>query len=406
MGSVLNYSVWTATRPILTSARLRLPDCSARMQIFSSMSWHAILSAPPITRNPRISSIRCDEIGLLVFEEITGWQHIGDQKWQDICLDELKTMIERDRNHASIILWGVRVNESGDNDPFYLRTNALAHEIDPTRQTGGVRCFRESSFLEDVFTYNDFSNGVLEPNHQPYLITEFAGHMFPTKSWDHEERLVDHALLHAKIHNSQLGNEKISGAIGWCAFDYNTHIEFGSGDRICYHGVMDIFRLPKWAAYFYKSQLPPSKQIVLQPATHWTLGDRSGGGINSLTVFSNCDEIEVMIGEIQVGKFEPDRDVYPNLPHPPFTVRGLDRYTAWGQRQFHDLHLTGYIEGKPVAEHWISSNRVPQLLELSTDTDRLHADGADMTRLIFRITDQYGNPSSICDQGGDIRAGR
>jgi beta-galactosidase len=335
---------------------------------------------------------RCDEIGLLVFEEIAGWQHIGDQKWQDICLDELKKMIERDRNHASIILWGVRVNESDDNDPFYLRTNALAHEIDPTRQTGGVRCLRESSFLEDVFTYNDFSNGVLEPNHQPYLITEFAGHMFPTKSWDHEERLVDHALLHARIHNSQLGNREISGAIGWCAFDYNTHIEFGSGDRICYHGVMDIFRLPKWAAYFYKSQQPPSKQIVLQPATHWTLGDRSGGGINSLTVFCNCDEIEVMIGEIRVGKFGPNRDVYPNLPHPPFTVRGLDRYTAWGQRQFHDLHLTGYIDGKPVAEHWVSSNRIPQLMELSTDTDQLHADGADMTRLIFRITDRYGNP--------------
>ena len=334
---------------------------------------------------------RCDEIGLLVFEEITGWQHIGDQTWQDICLDELKSMIERDRNHPSIILWGVRVNESGDNDPFYLRTNALAHEIDPTRQTGGVRCFRESSFLEDVFTYNDFSNGVLEPNHLPYLITEFAGHMFPTKSWDHEERLVDHALLHARIHNSQLGNEKISGAIGWCAFDYNTHIEFGSGDRICYHGVMDIFRLPKWAAYFYKSQLPPSKQIVLQAATHWTLGDRSGGGIKTLTVFSNCDEVELTVGDIQVGRFTPDRDEYPNLPHPPFTIQGLDRFTAWGQRQFHDLHLTGYIAGKPVAEQWISSNRVPQLIELSTDTDRLVADGADMTRLIFRITDQFGN---------------
>ena len=115
------------------------------------------------------------------------------------------------------------------------------------------------------------------PNN-PYLITEFSGHMFPTKNWDHEERLIDHALLHAKINNLQMGNPKIAGAIGWSAFDYATHIEFGSGDRICYHGVMDIFRLPKWAAHFYKSQQPPSKQIVLQAATHWTMGDRSGGG--------------------------------------------------------------------------------------------------------------------------------
>lgn len=335
---------------------------------------------------------RCDEIGLLVFEEITGWQFIGDQKWQDICLDELSVMIERDRNHPSIILWGVRINESADNNPFYTRTNALAHQLDPTRQTGGVRCFRESSFLEDVFTYNDFSNSVLEPVERPYLITEFAGHMFPTKTWDHEDRLIDQALLHAKIQNAQLGNQKISGAIGWCAFDYATHIEFGSGDRICYHGVMDVFRLPKWAAWFYKSQLPPSKQIVLQAATHWTMGDRSGGGNNPLTVFSNCDELEVMIGDIPVGKFEPDRAAFPNLQHAPFTIHGLDQYSAWGQRQFYDLHLTGYIGGKTVAEQWISSNRLPRKLELSTDTDRLNADGADMTRLVFRITDQHGNP--------------
>ena len=335
---------------------------------------------------------RCDEIGLLVFEEIPGWQHIGDDEWQDLSLVEVRGMIERDRNHPSIILWGVRVNESQDNDSFYQRTNALAHELDPSRQTGGVRCFRESIFLEDVFTYNDFSNDVREPNHLPYLITEFAGHMFPTKTWDHEERLIDHALLHARIQDKQMGNEKIAGAIGWCAFDYATHIEFGSGDRICYHGVMDIFRLPKWAAYFYQSQQPPSKKIILQPATHWTMGDRSGGGNNPLTIFSNCEELEVLIGELQVGRFRPDRETYPHLAHPPFTIRGLDQYTAWGQRQFYDLHVKGFIGGRLAAEHHIASDRLPQRLELATDVNQLLADGADMTRLIVRITDQYGNP--------------
>ena len=334
---------------------------------------------------------RCDEIGLLVFEEITGWQHIGDENWQQTSIAELKAMLERDRNHPSIILWGVRINESGDHDQFYSRTNALAHQLDHTRQTGGVRCFLGSSFLEDVYTYNDFSNTVIEPTEIPYLVTEFAGHMFPTKTWDHEERLIDHALLHARIQNRQQGIPKIAGAIGWCAFDYATHIEFGSGDRICYHGVMDIFRLPKWAAYFYKSQQNPGKQVVLKAATHWTMGDRSGGGNNPLTVFTNCDEVEVHIGPINVGKFSPDRENYPNIAHPPVVIRGLDKYSAWGQREFHDLHLVGYLDGTSVIEQWISSSRLPKNLELSTDTNRLYADGADMTRLIFRITDAFGN---------------
>ncbi|MCA9899933.1 MAG: glycoside hydrolase family 2 protein [Ardenticatenaceae bacterium] len=335
---------------------------------------------------------RCDEIGLLVFEEIAGWQHVGDEKWQALCLDELETMIERDRNHPSIILWGVRVNESGDNDDFYTRTNALAHQLDPTRQTGGVRDFLGSSFLEDVYTHNDFSNGVRTPTEQPHLITEFAGHMFPTKIWDHEERLIDHALLHAKIHNLQLGHAQIAGAIGWCAFDYATHIEFGSGDRICYHGVMDIFRLPKWAAAFYQSQQDPAQKVVLQAATHWTMGDRAGGGNNPIHVFSNCDEVEIIIGEINVGRFQPNFAQYPNLPHPPFTIGGLDAYSAWGQSQFYDLRLIGYLNGQAVAEQRIASNRLPKRLELTTDTSQLYADGADMTRLIVRITDEFGNP--------------
>jgi beta-galactosidase len=45
-----------------------------------------------------------------------------------------------------------------------------------------------------------------------------------------------------------------------------------------------------------------------------------------------------------------------------------------------------------VAEQWISSSRLPHNLELSIDTDQLYADGADMTRLVFRITDEFGNP--------------
>ena len=65
-------------------------------------------------------------------------------------------MVTQYRNHPSVILWGVRINESVDDDDFYRRTNAAAHELGPTRQTGGVRCHKKSSLLEDVYTYNDF----------------------------------------------------------------------------------------------------------------------------------------------------------------------------------------------------------------------------------------------------------
>jgi beta-galactosidase len=332
---------------------------------------------------------RCDEIGLLVFEEIPGWQHIGDDDWQGISLRDVQAMIERDRNHPSIVLWGVRINESRDNTAFYTRTNELAHKLDPTRQTAGVRNFITSEFLEDVFTYNDFSNSVIDPIHTPHFVTEFNGHMFPTKTWDQEERVVEHALRHARIQDKAAGMDKVAGAIGWCAFDYNTHREFGSGDRICYHGVMDIFRLPKFAAYFYESQISPSVRPVLCAATTWTRGDRSEGGIDPLIIFSNCDEIEVFTGEELVGKYSPDRDSFPNLPHPPYQIHKL---MPLGQPQrFKDLRLVGYVNGQAVEEQIIASKNLPHNLVLQTDDLELNADGADMTRLVFAIVDGYGN---------------
>lgn len=61
---------------------------------------------------------RCDEIGLLVFTEFPGWQHIGDEEWKRQAVQNLKEMIVQYRNHPSIILWGVRINESQDDDVF------------------------------------------------------------------------------------------------------------------------------------------------------------------------------------------------------------------------------------------------------------------------------------------------
>jgi beta-galactosidase len=337
---------------------------------------------------------RCDEIGLLVFEEIPGWQNIGDSDWKGISLRDVEAMILRDRNHPSIIIWGVRINESWDDEAFYTATNALAHKLDPTRQTGGVRYFQESQFLEDVFTLNDFSNAIVEPLNQPHLVTEFLGHMYPTKTYDQEERQVEHALRHARIQNQAAGMGNVTGAIAWCMFDYNTHVEFGSGDRICYHGVMDMWRLPKFAAHFYESQIEPATRIVLQAATFYAFGDKSnGGGDNDFDyiVFSNCDEIEVFLDDTSLaGRITPARDRYPHLAHPPFYIGdGQMWYTH--RLRVPDARIVGYINGQAVAETRLSADKLPVALTLTPDDAELHADGADMTRLVFKLVDPYGH---------------
>ena len=50
------------------------------------------------------------------------------REWKDAACAMLQEMILQNRNHPSIILWGVRINESVDDDAFYNRTNKIAHQ--------------------------------------------------------------------------------------------------------------------------------------------------------------------------------------------------------------------------------------------------------------------------------------
>ena len=325
----------------------------------------------------------CDEIGLLVLEEIPGWQHIGDESWKLISIDNVRRMVRRDWNHPSIILWGVRINESKDDHDFYVRTNALSHQLDPTRQTGGIRYLYDSDFLEDVFTMNDFGWPLKPPNHPRYLNTEFVGHTFPTKTIDQVERLTEHTIRHARIHDQLASNPQYAGGIGWCAFDYNTHGDFGSGDRICYHGVTDIFREPKPAAGFYKSQCDPTEEIVLEPAFHWARGDESVG-FSKAVICSNCDHVKLYIGDQLVTEADPDRKQFAHLRYAPFVISLNELFHKWG-----DLRLEGYIGGKLVITKHFSGKGIDTKFTLLPDDTTLVADGADTTRVVLRVTDEF-----------------
>lgn len=271
---------------------------------------------------------RCDEIGLLVFEEIPGWQHIGNDDWKKLSKEHVKEMIIRDYNHPSVFMWGVRINESKDDNAFYMETNKIAHQLDKTRPTGGVRNFLDSNLIEDVFTYNDFVHSgenegltkkakIIQSN-KPYLVTEHNGHMFPTKPFDTELIRKEHAMRHYTVLSAMYQHNQITGAFGWCMFDYNTHKDFGSGDHICYHGVLDMYRNPKYAAHVYGSQADTIP--YLEPLTDMTMGDIPGGILPPITVATNCDYVKFYVNDTLISTSYPDHHRYAGMPHPPIII--------------------------------------------------------------------------------------
>ena len=271
----------------------------------------------------------CDELGILVFTEIPGWQHIGDKDWKKQAVENTREMVTQYRNHPSIILWGVRINESQDCDELYKETNKLAHSLDPSRQTSGVRYLEKSHLLEDVYAFNDFShsgaNDGLKPKKavtpkykKPYFVSECNGHMFPTKPFDDERHRLEHALRHSKVISAMYAADDICGIFPWCMFDYNTHQDFGSGDGICYHGVLDMFRNPKLAASVYASQNDDIPCCVV--SSSMDIGEHPAGDIGKVYVFTNADYIRLYKNGVFVRNFYPDLKKYPALPHPPIIV--------------------------------------------------------------------------------------
>ena len=270
----------------------------------------------------------CDKLGLLVFTEIPGWQHIGNDEWKNQAVKNVEEMILQYRNHPSIVIWGVRINESRDDHDFYTRTNELARHLDPTRPTGGVRNFAKSELLEDVYTYNDFLHdgkkagcsskaSITSNTNKPYLITENNGHMFPTKSFDNEEHRLEHALRHAKVLNDVGSHLDICGSFSWCFADYNTHKDFGSGDRICYHGVCDMFRNPKLAAAVYSSQ---GEANMLEISSSMDIGEHPASIKGNVWMFTNADSVKMYKNDHFIKEYKPHNEYFPHMVNSPILI--------------------------------------------------------------------------------------
>ena len=273
---------------------------------------------------------RCDEIGLLVFTEIPGWQHIGDAEWKDQAVKNVEEMVLQYRNHPSVILWGVRINESVDDDAFYQKTNETARHLDSSRPTSGVRYLKKSHLLEDVYAFNDFSHdgktsgcekkkNVTPDMSKPYLISEYNGHMYPTKSFDREDVRTEHMLRHANVLDAVCGESGISGSFGWCMFDYNTHKDFGSGDRICYHGVLDMFRNPKLAASVYAASGKTGKP-VLEISSDMNIGEHPSGNRGNIYIITNCDSVKMYKNDVFIKEYRHKDSSYKNLPNAPILI--------------------------------------------------------------------------------------
>lgn len=321
----------------------------------------------------------CDELGLLAIEPIPGWQYFNrDSVFIGNTYQDIRDLIRRDRNHPSVVMWETTLNESWPPVEWKNGAVRVAHEEYP-----GGGCFTSGdAYGYDGFDvcYNDWQEGFHRPNNtrkpgfiREYYDYEFGGHYSTSRitRGDGEKALLQNAWNAQWSHNRyrQLYPSTMGDAV-WSMYDYNR----GCCDNICYSGIADLFRLPKYSLAFFSSQIAPGtpqpgelKQPELFIASAWTFRPENA---DTLVVFGNVEEVELLVnGQLvkRQGKDQgPDTDYVDkhdggncrNLTFPPFTFTGI----PWKAGK---VEAVGYINGKKVATAVVNTPGEPAALDIT-----------------------------------------
>jgi beta-galactosidase len=344
----------------------------------------------------------CDQLGLLVWEEAPGWDRVSTHaSWQDQVVQDVKDMVTRDRSRPSVIIWGTRLNETADYPTLWAATRQAAKALDPSRPTSGAMDVHSTEgWAQDVFAFNDYSvdqenNAYLQAPLPgiPYLVTESVG-VVDTKPYQHfswtdaPSLLVRQAELHAQAHNAALSSNSYAGLLGWAGFDYASLQ--GVPSHVKWAGVADTFRVPKPGAGFYQSQVSPQVRAVIIPVFFWETGGvqpREATLDGKSVICSNCDHLEIYVngGHVTTAVPATGNPLYSNLQYPPYLVSipAVDGPAV--------LHIRGFVGGRQVAEVQMSSDPSQDRFGMTADDSVIQADGSDMTRVVFRAQDAYGN---------------
>jgi beta-galactosidase len=126
---------------------------------------------------------------------------------------------------------------------------------------------------------------------------------------------------------------------------------------------MDVFRLPKFSYYFYRSQRGPAEGAenwqggpMVFVASHWTATSEL-----RVLVFSNCEEVELRLNGALIGREKPARTWMTQfLPHPPFVFQ-LPSYVPG------ELRATGFLRNAAAAVHSVKTPGAATSLHLEVE---------------------------------------
>ena len=414
-----------------------------QLEMLRGMGCNAIRMA----HNPPASDLLelTDRMGFLVVDEVfDAWVrrktpfdfHLFFSDWHE---QDLRSMLQRDRNHPSIFLWSVgnEVGEqyNGDEGAKVARELvAIAHDEEPTRPATASMNFAkpDSAFAAgvDVISLNYQGEGIRDTpefdgfkgirtgplygkfrekfpermivsSESAAAVSSRGTYLFPVapgssnpvregKGGNGKQQFVSAYELYAadfgssadKVFSAQDKYPFVAGEFVWSGWDYLGEPTPYYGARSSYFGIIDLAGFPKDRFYLYQSRWRPDFPMA-HILPHWTWPERTNQ-ITPVHVFTSGDEAELFLngrslGRKKKGEFEY-RLRWDDVAYQPGTLK-----------------VVAYKSGAKWSAAEVKTAGVPAKLKVEPDRNEIRADGLDLSFVTVTVEDKAGLVASRAD---------
>ncbi|HRZ98695.1 MAG TPA: glycoside hydrolase family 2 TIM barrel-domain containing protein, partial [Paludibacter sp.] len=321
----------------------------------------------------------CDSIGLLVLDEN---RHLSSSKDG---LEDLSTMLYRDRNHPSIFMWSLENEEAMQGTVMGARIMETmvktAHKIDPTRKvTAAMNHARNEGGYSDVldvvgYNYGDKQLAYVKDkeNHPERVMFCTEGTSFVSTRGEYNNSWWPQTCSNSTLWQPGWGPypgedwaDKVKypylgGLFVWTGFDYRGEpTPFAWPSVASQFGIMDVCGFPKDGYYAYKAAWTDVPTVHIFP--HWNWEGKEGDSIK-VHCYTNCEVVELFLNGKSQGKQKAEpfkKIIWPVIYKPG------------------KLEARGYKAGKLVTKDIVETTTTPAQVALNSDVSTLKADGCDV----------------------------
>ncbi|MGB8491610.1 MAG: glycoside hydrolase family 2 TIM barrel-domain containing protein [Bacteroidales bacterium] len=351
----------------------------------------------------------CDRVGILVIDEAFDvWKEQKNKDDYHLYFDEwwqkdLSSMILRDRNHPSVIMWSIgnEVPERGKPQGAALAQTlaGFVRKLDPTRPVTAAVNFttpdKDPYFAAlDVCGYNyavDYY--VNDHNRLPERII-LGTESFPKQAFENWMAVIDHPWVIGDF--VWTGYDYLGEAsIGWLEFAFKTsfypwtYAYCGDIDVCGWKRPQSFYRDALWKpdqlSVFVKSVPGLRLNPVTKVESRWSWPDEVAswnwkgyeGRTFEIKAYSSCEEVELFLNGNSLGRKKTNRE---------------SRFTADYNVKYSPgiLRAVGYRNGTIVNSYELQTTGEPLKISLTADRETIKADGQDLCYVTVEVLDSKG----------------